>query len=458
VWTLDPDECALCSAVKPSEDSDRVMIDSMPVTAWRCRPDGFVEFFNRRWLEYIGYSLDKALGWEWTGAIHPDDLDQLRDKWHALVASGESGQMEARLRRGSGEYRWFLIRMSPSRDDQADIVKWYGTSTDIDELKRTDSSRASKQVIDEIGGSEAKLCRIIDTIPALVSGFLPDGSNEFMNQRWHDFTGLSAEESQRGGWQRPVHPDDLPPLMERFRQARATGEPGDIETRLRRHDGVFRWFFVRAEPLRDDTGKVVKWYAISTDIEDRKQAEEKLRQEERELRRITDAIPQTIIVQDPDGIPIYANKALLDYAGLTIEDVSRPDFRARIAHPDDFERLRDIRQAALLSGLPFEIEVRGRSKDGQYRWFLARYNPFRDEQGRLVRWYVTGTDIEDRKRAEDRARNENVALREEIEHASMFEEIVGSSDAIRRVLKQVAKVAPRIPPSSYSVRPAPARN
>ena len=187
--------------------------------------------------------------------------------------------------------------------------------------------------------------------------------------------------------------------MARGTRFRRTGE---IETRLRRHDGVFRWFLVRAEPLRDESGKVVKWYATSTDIEDRKQAEEKLRQDECELRRITDAIHQTIMVQDPDGIPIYANKALLDYAGLTIEDVSRPDFRALIAHPEDFDRLRDIRQAALLSGLPFEIEVRGRSKDGQYRWFLARYNPFRDEQGRLVRWYVTGTDIEDRKRAEDR--------------------------------------------------------
>jgi formate hydrogenlyase transcriptional activator len=199
---------------------------------------------------------------------------------------------------------------------------------------------------------------------------------------------------------------------------------------------------VRAEPLRDESGKVVKWYATSTDIEDRRQTEEQLRQEERELRRITDAIPQSIIVQNPDGIPIYANKALLDYAGLTIEDVGRPDFRTRIAHPEDFERLRDIRQAALSRGLPFEVEVRGRSKDGQYRWFLAYYNPFRDEQGRLVRWYVTGTDIDDRKRAEDRTKNENVALREEIDHASMFEEIVGSSDAIRRVLGQVAKVAP----------------
>ena len=166
-----------------------------------------------------------------------------------------------------------------------------------------------------------------------------------MNQRWHDYTGLSPEESQRGEWQQAVHPDDLPPLMERFRQALATGEPGDIETRLRRHDGVFRWFFVRAEPLRDGTGKAVKWYATSTDIEDRRQAEEKLRQDECELRRITDVIPQMIAVHDPEGEPIYANQAMLDYTGLTIDDVSRRDARSRTFHPEDLERFRNERRA-----------------------------------------------------------------------------------------------------------------
>jgi formate hydrogenlyase transcriptional activator len=433
---------ALFSAMKPPEDNERSVIDTMPVMVWRCRPDGSVEFFNRRWLEYTGLSLDRALGWGWTGAIHPDDLDQLTARWGELVASGESGQLEARLRRGSGEYRWFLVRMGPSRNDRAEIVKWYGTATDIEELKRTDSLRAAEKMIEENRESEAQLRRVIDTIPALAWCYLPNGSIEFLNKRWHDYTGISPEESPGSGWQRAIHPEDLPRLVDSGNQARASGESGEVEVRLRRHDGVFRWFLVRAEPLRDETGEAVKWYGTSTDIEDRKQAEEKLKQDERELRRITDAIAQTIVVHDPDGTPIYANKAVLDYTGLTIDDVTRPDFHSRITHPEDFERVHDIRREALLRGLPYEFEVRARSKDGQYRWFLNRYNPFHDEQGRLTRWYSTGTDIEDRKRAEDRARNENVALREEIDHASMFEEIVGSSNAIRHVLGQVEKVAP----------------
>jgi formate hydrogenlyase transcriptional activator len=290
--------------------------------------------------------------------------------------------------------------------------------------------------------SEDKYRVMVDAVPVLLWRNLPDGSNEFLNQRFHDYTGLSEEEAHGWGWRVAFHPEDLEMLLDQWQAFRASGEPGEIEARLRRFDGEYRWFMIRAVPYRDETGKIVKWYGSITDIEDRKQAEEKLRQDERELRRITDAIPQTIIVQNPDGIPFYANQAALDYTGLTISDVTASDFRARIFHPEDIERLRQERQAALSRGIPFEIEQRARRKDGQYRWFLIHYNPFHDEEGRLVRWYATGTDIEDRKRAEERTRNENVALREEIDRSSMFEEIVGASAALRQVLAQVAKVAP----------------
>ncbi len=144
----------------------------------------------------------------------------------------------------------------------------------------------------------------------------------------------------------------------------------------------------------------------------------------------------------PDGTRLYANRTFHEYTGIKPEDVNSDSFHAEKVHPDDLERLNNERQTGLERGLPFEIESRARGKDGQYRWFLLRYNPFRDEQGRLVRWYATGTDIDDRKRAEDRTRNENVALREDIVRSSMFEEIVGSSEALRQVLVQVSKVAP----------------
>ena len=308
-------------------------------------------------------------------------------------------------------------------------------------VTRPRSEEALQRALDELKNSERKLRQVIDTIPTLAWCNLPDGSNEFLNKRWHEYTGLSPEESHGWDWQTAIHPEDRAPLLEKWRGLVATGEPGEMEARLRRHDGVFRWFLMRVEPLRDETGKIVRWYGAGTDIETLKQTEAKLREDERELRRITDLIPHTIVVQDPSGVPIYANQTTLDYTGLAAEDVSAPHFRERIFRPDDLERLREERKAALDRGVPFEIEQRARRKDGQYRWFLIRYNPFRNNQGLVTRWYATGTDIDDRVRAEERTRNENLALREQIDRDSMFEDIVGSSEALRKVLRQIAKLA-----------------
>src|ERR1700740_3582115 len=304
------------------------------------------------------------------------------------------------------------------------------------------SQEALSRALDELKNSERKLRQVIDTIPTLAWALLPDGSNEFLNKRWHEYTGLSPEESHGSGWQAAIHPEDRAPLLEKWQGLWASGDPGEMEARLRRYDGVFRWFLMRVEPLRDETGKIVKWYGTCTDIETLKETEAKLREDERELRRITDVIPQAIVAQDPSGAPIYANQTTLDYTGLKAEDVIAPLFRERIFHADDLERLREVRKAALAHGVPFEIEQRARRKDGQYRWFLIRYNPFRNDQGQVTRWYATGTDIDDRGRAEERTRNENLALREQIDRDSMFEDIVGSSEALRKVLRQVDKVAP----------------
>jgi PAS domain S-box-containing protein len=161
-----------------------------------------------------------------------------------------------------------------------------------------------------------------------------------------------------------------------------------------------------------------------------------------ELAEILDAIAETIVVLNPDGGSLYANRAVLEYTGLTMPDVLAGDFLSRLFHPEDVVRLKDPRREGLSHGVPFEIEWRARRHDGQYRWFLVRYRPLLDDQGRVLRWYATAIDIDDRKRTEERTQSENLALREDIDRASMFEEIVGSSASLQAVLVQVAKVAP----------------
>ena len=435
-------------------------VDAIPTLAWSARPDGSAEFFNRRWLDYTGLSAEKALNWGWSAALHTEDRDRLMDFWRHLLDSGEAGEIEARLRRHDGDYRWFLFRVEPARDNRGDIFKWYGANTDIEDRKRAEallaaekrtlemiaiegerSQEALRSASEEIRNSEARLRKIIDTIPTHAWCTLPDGTGIFWNRRWLEYTGLSLEVLRGWGWQSAIHPEDLKKITDKWLGDLAAGRPGEVEGRLRRFDGVYRWFLFRAEPLRDESGNIVNWYGTDTDIDDLKQSQERLREDERELRRITDAIPQTIVVQDACGVPIYANQATLDYTGLTADDVIAPNFRERIFHPEDLEKFRNERNAALARGLPFEFEHRALRKDGQYRWFLIRYNPFRNEQGQVIRWYATGTDIDDRKRAEDRLRNETVALREQIDRDSMFEDIVGSSEALRKVLRQVDKVA-----------------
>ena len=308
---------------------------------------------------------------------------------------------------------------------------------------QSDRSRtALQQAYQEIKQSEARLRKIIDTIPTLAWCSLPDGTGEFWNRRWHEYTGLTPEAVRGWGWQDAIHPEDLKEITDKWRGFLATGQPGEVEGRLRRFDGVYRWFLFRAEPLRDESGNIVNWYGTDTDIEDLKCAEAKLRQDEEELRRMTDAIPQTIIVLNPDGKAIYANRVALEYTGLSLDEVLADDFPARVFHPDDVQRLREERHKTLSGTAPFENEQRALGKDGKYRWFLIRYNPLLDESGEVIRWYATGMNIDDRKRAEDRMVNETVALREEIVRSSMFEEIVGSSEALRKVLAQVSRVAP----------------
>jgi formate hydrogenlyase transcriptional activator len=227
--------------------------------------------------------------------------------------------------------------------------------------------------------------------------------------------------------------------------------------------GQYRWYLVQYNPLKDESGQIIRWYNTATDIDDRKSAEEKLRQSAADLLTITDSIRQFIVVLAPDGTTLYANKVALENTGVTMRDLTNENLLTRAglpsqaeapselawnqawtktAHPDDLNRIRSERQKGLLQGAPFELEVRLLLKNGQYRWQLFQYNPFKDEYGEIIRWYVTATDIDDRKRMEERLRNENLVLREEIDRSSMFEEIVGSCKPMRHLLKQVEKVAP----------------
>ena len=503
--------------ITTSETKLRQVIDTIPALAWCNLPDGSNEFLNRRWHEYTGLSPEASHGWGWQVAFHPEDLPPLMKRWREMLTSGEPGEIEARLRRHDGVYRWFLIRAEPLHDETGKIARWYGTSTDIEDRKRAEealqaSELTTRLIVDSIPGlvvrmtaageveavnrqlleyfgksledirswtksgiihpedlaraieiaghsfatgdpyemeirirrfdgvfrwfqarglsvrdaegrvlhwyalhtdiddrkrveealraSEFNARMIVDGMPGLVARVSPAGEVEVVNRPLLEYFGKDLEEVRNWANTDAIYPDDLPLAIETFNNSLPTGRPFDVEHRLRRFDGMYRWFQSRGLPVRNAENKITAWYVLLTDIDDRKKAEAALQSNERNLRLMIDAIPAFIHVLRTDGSALYVNQAVLVYTGLTLEDVQKEDYRVRVFHPEDVERLREDHREALTHAVRFENEQRVLGKDGEYRWFLFRYNPLLDEQGRIDRWYVAATDIDDRKQAE----------------------------------------------------------
>jgi PAS domain S-box-containing protein len=433
-------------AIKGSEHRLRTIIDTIPALAWSARPDGSAEFFNQRWLDYTGLSAEEASDSGWTVALHPEDRVRLTEYWRFLLVSGEAGEIEGRLRRFDGGFRWFLFRASPLRDGSGQVVQWYGTNTDIEERKRAEEALRS---------NEQGLRLIVDSIPGFVCTLNAAGEVEALNRQVLEYFGKTAEDLTNWSTSDAVHPDDLPHVTDAWRRSVATGQPYDLELRQRRADGVYRWFQSRALPARDSEGRITGWNMLLTDIDDRKRAEDAVRSNAQSLRQIVDSIPGFVSTASAAGEIELLNRQGLEYFGKTTEELKNWAI-GDAHHPDDLPRMIDAWRRAMETGQPLDLEARSRRADGVYRWFHTRGRPQRDAEGRIVRWVNLVTDVDERKRAEDalekafdeikrlkdRLHDENLLLREEIDQAFMFEEIVGSSPALQAVLSSVVKVAP----------------
>jgi PAS domain S-box-containing protein len=380
------------------------LVDALPGFVWSALPDGYCDFVNRLWCEYTGLRLQDAAGQGWLSTVHPEDVSNVLLRWRAILASGEAGEMEARLCRRDGGYRWFSIVSSPLRDDSGEVVKWCGLNIDIEDRKRAEEALSLREL-------DFQLRSIVDTIPMMAWTTGADGYCDFLNQRWLDYAGLSLDEGRGWGWSAVIHPDDLDPLVVHWQGCLASGATVPTEARMRRFDGVYRWFLFVVNPLRDEAGNIVKWFGANIDIEDRKRADEALQASERNLIQIINTIPTTAWATRPDGYCDFLNQRWLDYAGMPAERAYGWGWAAAI-HPDDAQGLQEYWRSCLASGTPADTEARLRRFDGVYRWFIFRDNPLRDEAGNIVKWYGTAVDIEDRKRAEEELRRSEVLLAE----------------------------------------------
>jgi PAS domain S-box-containing protein len=247
------------------------------------------------------------------------------------------------------------------------------------------------------GAMKSELSQVVDTLDGLVWTARADGRVDFVNRRWCEYTGLGIDDARDQGWQSVFHSDDLPALLNDGASSRASSQAHDTEARMRRFDGEYRWFLIRALPLKDASGEVVGWCGLNIDIEDRKRAEEALRVSERELRELIDRVPGLLAVADSQGRHEYASKRTLAYTHNSLEQVRGLGFINSL-HPDEQDRVRQIWLNCVARGEAMDVEHRMRRFDGVYRWFHTRVEPFRDEAGNITRWYGLLTDIDEQRR------------------------------------------------------------
>ncbi len=407
----------------------QVTLNLIPAHTWYANRSGALTFVNERCAAYLGLAKDSPLrfgtetGASWDSHIpllHPDDHAETRKIWSACLSANSSGDATFRVRNADGGYRWFLSRAEPLWS-HGQVWGWIGINLDIEERRQAEFYLAEGQRLGHSGSWAFN-----------TTGF------EYWSRGMFQIFGLDAggKAPDLAEYLARVHPEDREAMSRTIQRTPLPRESLDFTQRIVRPDGEVRRIRYVGTSL-SDAGAHHGFVGTAIDVTEQELLTEALRKSEHELRQIVDVTPQLAGVMGPKGERIYANRGALAYFGVTVEEWLRaPSF----IHPEDRERHKALEEH-LSTGVTQELELRMRRSDGSYRWFLARYQPVLDEHGRLLRWYVACADIDDRKRAEERLQQENVALREEIAKTAMFEEIVGISPALSVVLSRVSKVA-----------------
>jgi PAS domain S-box-containing protein len=327
---------------------------------------------------------------EYLALVHPEDRAFVKRTIAKILDDHLAFDFTKRIVQPDGEIRHVRSVGVPVMRGGS-VQGFLGTEMDVTE---------QEQLTGELRRSEKDLRDAIDTIPAIVWSALPDGSNVYVNRRFIEYSGLSAEQTAGSGWQAAIHPDDLERQVGKWIEALATVKPFENEVRFRRADGQYRWHLDRGVPLRDGAGNTIKWYGVVTDIEDRKRAEEALRSSEQRFRLTVDSIPGLVCTTNATGEAQLLNRQVLEYFGKSPEELK--SWRTSDAvHAEDLPRVISAWASSIETGHPYDIEHRCRRGDGVYRWFQVRALPVRDAEGRITGWYNLLVDIDGRKRAEE---------------------------------------------------------
>ncbi|CAB3795998.1 Adaptive-response sensory-kinase SasA [Paraburkholderia ultramafica] len=402
------------------EDELSRTVDGLPGLVWTAFPDGRAEFVNRRWCEYTGLAAHEASGEGWQMAFHPDDRPALLESWRTIVASGEPSEAEARIRRFDGAYRWFLCRASPILDAVGKVVKWCGINTEIEDRKRAE---------DALRAHEQRFRLIVDCLPTRVVLFTPEGDVFHANRHTLEYAGATFEELN-AAWTSWIHPDDRQAVVARFHASISSGEPYDAESRHRRADGVYRWFHVQGFPLRDNLGRILLWYFLQTDIDDRKQADEHLRKSAALMAKVEELSLSGSFCWRPASGSITWSEQLYRIFGIEPGTPITREVVAARYHPGDLHLLSEMIKRAQ-DGMDVEFEYRLLLPDGSVKYLHAQAHATRDPQGRLD--YIGAVkDMTEHRQSDDAL----LALRAELAHLSRVNSLGALTASIAHEINQ----------------------
>jgi formate hydrogenlyase transcriptional activator len=370
---------------------------------------------------------------EFLRLVHPEDRAGLNERVDQALRAKADIVSDYRIVLPDGTIKHIHGIGHPVVDETGNIIEYVGTDVDVTErkraeekLRRSEADLLEAQRISQTGSWKHDVLSgtvIVSPEAFRIFGVKPD-----------------EDTSTTGFWLSRNHPEDQERIRELFERSEIEKIDYEADYRIVLPDGAIKHLHAIGHPVLNGSGELVEFIGTVMDITDRKKAEDRIREQGVEFRQILDAAPQHLSVLRGDGSHLYINQSSLDFLGLTLEEWLKRDIRELI-HPDDAERVARERKQALSSGSALEVEMRLLRYDGEYRWFFLHYKPLKDQLGRITRWVVPAIDIDERKRSEERLQHENVALREEIDKASMFEEIVGSSAALQTVLSNIVKVA-----------------
>jgi PAS domain S-box-containing protein len=404
-------------ALEESETNFRALANLVPQFVWICTSAGLNEYFNDRWFRYTGLTPEQSHGNGWSTPFHPEDAPAAWQAWSHATATGETYSVESRLRAADGSYRWFLLRGEPVLDGQGRIAKWFGTCTDIEEMRRAQAALRESDTRREF---------------ALLTAGIGDWELDLVTRKASRsllHARIFGYESPQAEWNfeiflNHVHPQDRERVRSQFQGSVDRGERSEFECRIIRPNGDIRWIWACSDQNRNFPGQATtKVFGIVQDITTRKQAEAALRESEERFQTIANGIPQLAWMTDAEGNIFWYNQRWYEYTGTTLEQMQGWGWKS-VHDPEILPKVMERWIASIASGEPFDMEFPLRGADGRFRMFLNRSMPVRDESGRVVRWLGTNTDISDIKLTEARM----AAQAEELSRQS--EEVLRSRTAL----------------------------